>query len=134
MPQPMKSISQILNEILGGIDPMCTVRELAGVCDVTERTVSNWRNVDGTEPPYSKVKALSHYLISEYEYYGLAFQFMLPCNGRANGSVQDDTLSIYEALTDLNRAYRKKEKQTFETSLDRIKAEVKDLEAEGKQL
>ena len=134
MPNIMKSISQILHEITGGVDPICTVGEIAGVCRVHEQTVYSWQRPEGTEPRYSDIVTLSHYLISEYEYYTLAMQMMLPCNGRANGRVQDDLMNVYEFGTDLHRGFKNGDKQECETALSRIKAEVKDLEKELQQL
>lgn len=129
----MKNFSQILQEITGGVDPMCSVSEIAGVTKAHEQTVYSWR-ADGTEPRYSQLVALSHYLIDQYDYYTLAMQMMLPCVGRANGKVQDDLMSLYESGTDLHRAFRDGNKKKAETALYRIRAEIKDLEEEVKQL
>ncbi|MDZ7658028.1 hypothetical protein [Fodinibius sp.] len=126
----MKSISQILNEITGGVEPMCTVKEIAGACKVHEQTVYSWTNPDGTEPRYSQLVNLSHYLIQEYNYHNLAMQMMLPCSGRANGRVLDDLMKLYEFGTDLSRAFADGNKNKCEVALGRMDAEMEDLKKE----
>lgn len=129
----MKSFSQILHEVTGGTNPLCTVAEVAGVMRVHEQTVYGYKN-DHTEPSYSKIISLSHYLIEEYGYYKLAMQFMPPCKGKANGRVDDDLLSIYEYGTDVHRAFREKDSTAYVNALAKMKTEINDLEAEGAKL
>lgn len=130
MPNFMKSISQILHEITGGIEPICTVKEIAGAAKVHEQTVYSWMNPDGTEPRYSQLVNLSHYLIQEYNYHGLAMQMMLPCAGKANGRVKDDLMKLYEFATDLSRSFADGDKQGCEVAWGRMDNEMQDLKKE----
>lgn len=134
MPNFMKSISQILHEITGGIEPICTVKEIAGAAKVHEQTVYSWMNPDGTEPRYSQLVNLSHYLIQEYNYHNLAMQMMLPCAGHANGKVKDDLMNLYGFGTDLDRAYAKGDKQKCEIAFGRMESEMEDLKKEVQEL
>lgn len=128
----MKNFSQILQEITGGIDPMCTVSEIAGVVKAHEQTVYSWKN-DGTEPRYSQIVILSHYLVEQHNYKNLAMQLWPPCKGIANGKVKDDLLHIYEYGTDLGRAFRGNNEQEARKAFYRMKAEMEDLEKEIEQ-
>lgn len=125
----MKSISQILIEILGGTDPICTTKEIAGVCETTERTVNNWK-AGNTHPQFKQAKDLSHYLIEEYNYCDLAMQMMPPCIGHADGRVRDDLMNLFNHGSDLDRAFGKGDKIKAEKALNRMRAEMQDLEKE----
>lgn len=54
--------------------------------------------------------------------------------GKANGKVCDDLMNLYEARTDLNRAFKEKNKTESINAIARIEAELKDLKAEINEL
>jgi len=122
--------SEILNELTGGQAPLCTLKELGFVMGVDYQTVWGYR-AGNTEPRWKDVVRLSHYLIKEHGYYKLGMQPTLTCCvGKSDGRVSDDLMNLYEAGTDLHRAFKEKNKTESINALARMEAELKDLKAE----
>lgn len=125
--------SEILKEVTEELQ-LCTVKEVAYVMGVGDKTVYGYR-AGITQPAWDTAVRLANHLRKEYGYYRLAMQTMLcTLGGRANGKVTDDLMGIYEAGTDLRRAFQDGDKTAYENALSKIKEEIKDLEAEGGKL
>jgi|SRR5690625_3770284 len=125
--------SELLTEITGGEDPMCTLKEIAFQMGVDYQTAWGYR-AGNSEPRWKDAVRLSHYLIKEYGYYKMGMQPTLTCaTGKANGKVCDDLMKMYEAATDLHRAFPN-DKTAYFNALGKMEAEIEDLKAEGRQL
>lgn len=125
------TIADILSEITYGKDPITTVAEIAVVCSRDPQTVYGYRRGEHV-PDFNFVRALNRWLIEEKGCY-LIINQMFPCvGGRANGKVDEDLLSIWEAGTDIHRAFKSGDQSAYLSALGQLKSEIKDLEAEGK--
>ena len=128
----MASISEILIEITGGINPICSIKEVATVLNKSEQSTYGYR-AGTSEPLWSDVVRLSQYLIKEYGYYRLSMQPVLnTAKGDSNGEVSDELMKIFEAATDLNRAFRANNKEAeFWKAYNTIADQVAVLKEEG---
>lgn len=128
----MLDFSEILVEITGGQKPLCSLKEVAFVMGVDYQTAWGYRQ-GNTEPRWKDAVRLSHHLIKEYGYYRLGMQPTIVCiGGQTNGRVCDDLLELYEAGTDLHRAFPK-DMTGYWNAFARMERQMADLKAEGKK-
>tara|TARA_R100000908_G_scaffold21969_1_gene8823 strand:+ start:49952 stop:50341 length:390 start_codon:yes stop_codon:yes gene_type:complete len=126
--------SEILNQITGGINPLCTIREVSDVMGRNTQTVYGYRN-EQSQPDFEDVKRLSRYLIKEYGYYRLAYQMFLVCKGgKTNGMINDQLLEMMEHGTDCHRAFEAKDKTKAMNAYGKIEEQMKILKQEIEQL
>jgi len=123
------SFSQVLTEVTGGTRPICTVKEIASVARVHEQTVYSWKN-DDTEPRYSKLMDIAHFL-NKRGYHRLSLQFFDNPGGEANGCVKDETIEIVRQLAIVSDAT---DGQAIINAAGEIKRQARNLMAEGRQL
>lgn len=132
MQKELTDISEILLEITGGTEPVCSLKEIAFVMGVDYQTVWGYR-AGNSEPRWRDVVRLSHHLIKEYGYYKLGLQPTMICaGGKSNGKVDDDLFELFEAGTDLHRAYPK-DMTAYWNAFGRMEQQLADLKAEGEK-
>jgi len=129
----LKPFSDIAREITQGESPIFTVKQAAAIMRVHEQTFYSYMN-DHTEPSYSRLVDLSREAARKGGYFTIAMQMFPPCYGVANGKVEDDLLKMYEYGTDLHRAFKEGEKAAAQKAIERMRAEIRDLEAEVNRL
>lgn len=131
----MTDFAEILAEITGGTQPLCTIKEVAFQLGVSQQTAYDYRS-GNTEPSWSSVVRLSQYLIREYGYYRLAMQPTFAClqTNAADGKVNDQLLNIYEAGADLHRAFNSRDRVGYCQCITQMEKELIILKQEGEIL
>jgi len=130
----MMEFSDVMNEITGGVTPICTMKEVAFQLGVSLQTAYQYRAGE-TEPSWSAVVRLSRYLITEYGYYRLAMQpTVATLAGKADGRVNDQLLNIYESGTDLHRAFTAKNRVDYVMAISAMEKELVILKQEGEAI
>lgn len=120
--------SEILKEVTEELQ-LCTVKEVAYVMGVGDKTVYGYR-AGITQPSWDSAVRLANHLRKEYGYYRLAMQTMLcTVGGRADGKVIDNIMKMMEAATDLNRSFGK-DKTKSKNALGRMKEQFDILTEE----
>lgn len=125
-------IAEILKEVTEELQ-LCTIKEVAYVMRRDDKTVYGYR-AGITQPSWEDVCHLSRHLIKEHGYYKLAMQtFLMSCGGRTNGRIDDDIMGIIEAIPQLRQGWGAQDATQYFNGLGKMKAELKDLEAEGQK-
>lgn len=128
----IQDFSELLIEITGGQEPLMTLKEIAFIMDVDYQTAWGYRQ-GNSEPKWKAVCRLSHHMIKEHGYYKLAMQPMISVGGKSNGKVNDDLMLLFEAATDLNRAFPD-DSTAFWNAYHRMQHQMEDLKSEGDKL
>lgn len=124
------TFSEILIEITGGQNPLCTIKEVAHEMRKEPPTIYGYRN--GNQPNWEDGVALANYLREEYGYYTLAMQTLLSCVGGAcNGSVDDEILDIMEATVMIRKGFNEGDNTMFHNGMGMLTRAYENLKKEG---
>ncbi|WP_441001269.1 hypothetical protein [Fodinibius sp. SL11] len=128
------TFSDVLIEITGGKDPLCTVSDVAEIMRKETSTVYGYRSAR-QQPNWDDAVALAKWLIKEHDYYRLALQTLFVCSGGSiNGRIDDEILSIMEACVKMRKGFNSDNKAVFENGFGVLTSAVENLKAEGDQI
>jgi hypothetical protein len=118
------TFSQIMIEITGGAEPLCSIKEIGRVMHKEPATVYGYRN--GNQPPWDAVVSLSEHLIREHNYYNLAIQMFLLAP-YANANPEQIIFELFEAGIELKKAAKDKNETAYKNALGQITASIETL-------
>lgn len=125
--------SEIIRELTGGMEPMFTIKEIATIMQVSEKTIYSYK-YDESEPSYSRIRALSRAAANK-GYMRIAAQMFPDEPGdQANGRIDDEYMRIVNYMGHAIDEYRPNSKAQFLNRLEQIKQQVRILEAEADKL